>query len=46
MQPHVLKERWQEERTGSSYLNFFQVVFTSVVVESSQPPAAESMSHR
>ena len=42
--PHVLKERWREERTGSRSLNFFQVVFTYVVVESSQPPAAESMS--
>ena len=39
----VLKERWQEERTGSSSLNFFQVVFRHAVVESSQPPAAESM---
>ena len=27
-------------------LNFFQAVFTRVVVESSQPPAAESMSPR
>ena len=35
--PHVLKERWQEERTGSNSLNFFQVVFTCVVVQSSQP---------
>ena len=43
-QPHVLKERWQEERTGISSLNFFQAVFTHVVVESSQPLAAESMS--
>ena len=42
----VLKERWHEERTGSSSLNFFQAVFTRVVVESSQPPAAESMSPR
>ena len=42
--PSVLKERWCEERTGSRSLNFFQVVFTRVVVESSQPPAAESMS--
>ena len=41
MRPGVLKERWQEERTGSSSLNFFQVVFTHVVVESSQLPAAE-----
>ena len=40
----VLKERWWEERTGSSSLNFLQAVFTHVVVESSQPPAAESMS--
>ena len=42
--PCVLKERWREERTGSRSLNFFQAVFTRVVVESSQPPAAESMS--
>ena len=45
-QPRVLKERWQEERTGFSSLNIFQAVFTRVVVESSQPPAAESMSPR
>ena len=38
--PRVLKERWQEERTGFSSLNFFQAVFTCVVVKSSQPPAA------
>ena len=44
--PCVLKERWREERTGISSLNFFQGVFTSVVVESSQPPAAKSMSLR
>ena len=31
---------------GFSSLNFFQAVFTRVVVESSQPPAAESMSPR
>ena len=42
--PRVLKERWREERTGSRSLNFFQAVFTCVVVESSEPPAAESMS--
>ena len=42
----LLKERWLEERTGSSPFNFFQSVFTCVVVESSQPPAAESMSPR
>ena len=42
--PRVLKEKWQEERTGSSSLNFFQAVFTRVVVESSQSAAAESMS--
>ena len=41
-QPHVLKERWQEQRTGISFLKFFQAVFTCVVVESSQPLAAES----
>ena len=44
--PCVLKERWHEERTGSRSLNFFQAVFTCVAVESSQPPAAESMSPR
>ena len=27
--PHVLKERWREERTGFSSLNFFQAVFTT-----------------
>ena len=43
---HVLKERWNKDRTGSSSLNFFQAVFTRVVVESSQPHAAESMSPR
>ena len=42
----VLKERWREERTGISSLNFFQAVFTRVVVESSQPLASESMSPR
>ena len=44
--PSVLKERWWEERTGSSSLNFFQAVITPVVIESSQPSAAESMSPR
>ena len=44
--PCVLKERWREEKTGSSSLNFFQAVFTRVVVESLQPPAAESRSPR
>ena len=44
--PRVLKERWREERTGSSSLNYFQAIFTRVVVESSQPHAAESMSPR
>ena len=39
--PHLLKERWWEERTGSSSLNFFQVVFARDVVESSQLLAAE-----
>ena len=39
------KEVW-EERTGSSSLNFFQAVFTCVLIESSQPSAAESMSAR
>ena len=43
--PRALKERWREERTRSSSMNF-QAVFTRVVVECSQPPAAESMSHR
>ena len=42
--PHILKERWREEKTGSRSLNFFQAVFTRVVVESSQPPAVENMS--
>ena len=42
-QPRVLKERSREERTGSRSFNFFQAVFTRVVVESSQPPAAKSM---
>ena len=41
--PCVLKERWREERTGISSLNLFQPVFTCVVAESSQPPAAKSM---
>ena len=36
--PRVLKERWREERTGSTSLNFLQVVFIRVVIESSQPP--------
>ena len=45
-QPLVLKERWREDRTGSSSLNFFQGVFTCVVVESSPPSAAENMSPR
>ena len=43
---HVLKERWHEDRIGSRSLNFFQAVFTRVVVESSQPIAAESVSPR
>ena len=44
--PQILKERWREERTGSRFLNFFQAFSSRVVVESSQPPAAESMSPR
>ena len=44
-QQRVLKERWQEEKTGSSSMNFFQAVFTRVV-ESSQPLAAKTMSPR
>ena len=44
--PRVLKERLREERTGCRFLNFSQAVFTRVVVKSSQPPAAESMSPR
>ena len=44
--PCVLKERWWEKRTGNNSLNFFQVVFTRVVVEGSQPSAAESRSPR
>ena len=35
--PHVLKERWHEEKTGNRSLNFFQAVFTRVVIKSSQP---------
>ena len=46
MRPRVLKGRWWEERTSSSSLNFFQVDFIRVVVESLQPSAAESMSPR
>ena len=42
--PCILIERRMDERTGSSSLNCFQVVCTRVVVESSQPPAAQSMS--
>ena len=44
--PCVLKARWWEESTSSNSLNFFQEVFTCVVVQSSQPSAAESMSPR
>ena len=44
--PRVLKERWREDRTGRRSLNFFQAIFTRVVVESSQPPAAERMSSK
>ena len=36
---HVLKEKWREDRTSSSSLNFFQAVFKGVVAESSQPQA-------
>ena len=43
---HVSSEKGGGKRTGISSLNFFQAVFTRVVVESSQPPAAESMSPR
>ena len=46
MWPHGLKEKWLEETTGSSSLNFFQEVFIHVVVKSSQPLAAGSMSPR
>ena len=35
--PHVLKERWCEDRTGCRSLTSFHVFFTRVVVESSQP---------
>ena len=41
-----LEREVQEERTGSSSSNFFQAVFTHVVVESLQALAAESMSPR
>ena len=34
--PCFLKERLREERTGFSSLNFFQAIFTHVVVKSSQ----------
>ena len=34
--PCVLYERWQDVRTGSSSLNFFQAVFTRVVTAISQ----------
>ena len=44
--PCVLKERWREDRTGISSLNFFQAIFTRVVVESSQLLVGESMSPR
>ena len=44
--PNVMKERWREERTGIGSLNFFQAFLTRVVVKSSQPPPAESMSPR
>ena len=44
--PRVLKERWREERTGSSSLNFFQAVFTRVVIESSQPSAADLLGRK
>ena len=41
--PYVLKKSWREKSTSSNSLNFFQVVFTCVVFQSSQPSAAESM---
>ena len=44
--PRVLKERWRDVRIGSSSLNFFQAVFTRVVIAISQPSPAESMSPR
>ena len=31
-QLRVLKKRWREERTSSRFLNFFQAVFTCIVV--------------
>ena len=40
-----LEREVPEERTGSGSLNFFQAV-SRVVVESSQPPPAESMCPR
>ena len=42
-QPCVLKEQWQEQVTGPWT---YSRQFSHVVAESSQPPAAESMSHR
>ena len=41
--PRVLKKSWREKSTSSNSLNFFQVVFTCVVFQSSQPSADESM---
>ena len=43
---HVSWKRCQEDTTGSRSLDYFQTVFTHVVVESSQPVSAESMSPR
>ena len=43
--PQVLKERWREERTGSSSFNFFQAVFTCCGWNL-LPLVAESMSPR
>ena len=44
--PLVLKQRWWEERTGSNSFNFFQAVFTHVMVVNLQPQATESTSPR
>ena len=44
--PCILEERWREKKTWSSLLSLFRAVYTHVVAESSQQPAAESVSLR
>ena len=41
-----LEREVARRENGSNSANFFQAVFTCIVVERSQPPAAESMSPR